>query len=186
MTGQPEDSPGFSTMGLNAGHVVARRVNLRADHADLLRAVVPHEVTHVVLADLFVERPIPKWADEGMAVLSEPTAEQHRRAADLTEPLVSGRLFKVDDLMTMDYPDGRHWALFYAQSVSLTRFLVERGTPAQFVRFLQGTQRNGVEAELRRVYQIDGYADLQRRWVAHAKAVPAMAAAGEAKDSETR
>ena len=54
MTGQPEDSPGFSTMGLNAGKVVARRVNLRADHPNLVPAIVPHEVTHVVLADLWL------------------------------------------------------------------------------------------------------------------------------------
>src|SRR5206468_7649581 len=83
MTGQPEDSPGFSTMGLNGGRVVARRVNLRADHPNLLVAVLPHEVTHVILADLFPSQQIPKWADEGMAVLSEPAAEQDRRLADL-------------------------------------------------------------------------------------------------------
>ena len=40
----------------------------------------------------------------------------------------------------MDYPDGRYWGLYYAQSVSLTRFLVEQGTPAQFIQFVQGTR----------------------------------------------
>ena len=48
------------------------------------------------------------------------------------------RLFQLDDLMAMDYPDGQYWGLYYAQSVSLTRFLVEQGTPAQFVEFVQG------------------------------------------------
>ena len=37
------------------------------------------------------------------------------------------------------------------------------------IQFLQGSQRNGYEAELRRVYKIDGYADLQRRWLAYAR-----------------
>ena len=87
MTGQPEDSPGFSTMGMNGGRIIARRVNLRADHPTLLPAVLPHEITHVILADLFPTQQIPRWADEGMAVLSEPADEQQRRAADLDEPL---------------------------------------------------------------------------------------------------
>lgn len=166
-TGQPENSPGFSTMGLNAGRVSARRVNLRADHANLLHAILPHEVTHVVLADLFSTQQIPRWADEGMAVLSEPTSEQDLRAADLEKPLTSGELFKLSDLMVMDYPNGRFWSLYYAQSVSLTRFLVEQGTPAQFVQFVKSSQRAGVENELRRVYQIEGFPDLQKRWIAH-------------------
>ena len=156
MTGQPEDSPGFSTMGMNAGRIISRRVNLRADHPTLVQAVLPHEITHVILADFFTEQQIPRWADEGMAVLSEPVDEQQRRAADLVDPLAANRLFPVDALMSMDYPDNRYWGLYYAQSVSLTRFLVEQGTPGQMIQFLQDSQREGYEAALRRVYKIDG------------------------------
>ncbi len=183
MTGQPEPSPGFSTMGMSAGRIIARRINLRADHPNLLAAVLPHEITHVVLADLFPVQQIPRWADEGMAVLSEPNTEQRLRAADLEEPLSSGKLFKLEDLMAMDYPDGRYWGLYYAQSVSLTRFLVEQGTPAQFVQFVQSAQRRGPEAELRRVYQIDGFADLQKRWLTYARG-QAMATATATASSD--
>jgi hypothetical protein len=182
MTGQPEPSPGFSTMGMNAGRIIARRINLRVDHPNLLTAILPHEITHVVLADLFPVQQIPRWADEGMAVLAEPSSEQRLRAADLDEPLASGKLFKVEDLMTMDYPDGRYWGLYYAQSVSLTRFLVEQGTPAQFIQFVQGAQRRPAAAELRRIYQIDGFSDLQKRWLAYARnqaSPPATASSGE-------
>ena len=171
ITGQPEESPGFSTMGINSGRIVARRINLRADNPKLLAAILPHEVTHVLLADLFPSEQIPRWADEGMAVLSEPMTEQHLRAAELEEPLQSGRLFRLQDLMIMDYPDGRHWGLYYAQSVSLTHFLVSQGTPAQFVRFVRDSQRNGVETELKRTYHIQGFDDLDKRWRAHAKSV---------------
>jgi hypothetical protein len=117
-----------------------------------------------------------------MAVLAEPSSEQRLRAADLDEPLASGKLFKVEDLMTMDYPDGRYWGLYYAQSVSLTRFLVEQGTPAQFIQFVQGAQRRPAAAELRRVYQIEGFADLQKRWLAYARsqASPPATASSEA------
>jgi len=169
MTGQPEDSPGFSTMGMNAGRITSRRINLRADHPTVVQAVLPHEITHVILADHFTEKQIPRWADEGLAVLSEPVDEQQRRAADLNKPLADNRLFAVDVLMSMDYPDERYWSLYYAQSVSLTRFLVEMGTPAQMIQFLQESQRDGYEPALRRVYRIEGYPDLQRRWIAYAR-----------------
>ncbi|MEO6809499.1 MAG: hypothetical protein ABI353_10360 [Isosphaeraceae bacterium] len=185
-TGQPEDSPGYSRMGLNGGRVVQRFVHLRGDHPNLLTAILPHEVTHVILADLFPDKPIPKWADEGMAVLSEPTAEQDRRIADLAGPLTSRRLFKLADLMTMDYPDGQYWDLFYAQSVSLTRFLVERGTPAQFILFLQGAERGTVEDELRRVYQFKSINDLQGQWLAHAKSSAPAATARNESSSERK
>ena len=169
MTGQPEDSPGFSTMGMNEGQIISRRVNLRTDHDGLLAAVLPHEVTHVILADFFTDQQIPRWADEGMAVLTEPATEQKRRAADLVEPLGRNLLFPIETLMKMDYPDNQYWNLYYAQSVSLTRFLVDQGGPAQLVQFLQGAQTKGFEAELRRVYKINDFADLQARWVVYAR-----------------
>ncbi len=169
MTGQPEDSPGFSTMGMNGGKIIARRVNLRVDHPNMLTAILPHEITHVMLADLFPHQQIPRWADEGMAVLSEPASEQHLRATDLDQPLSTGQLFKLDDLMKMDYPDSKFWGLYYAQSVSLTRYLVEQAGPTQFIQFVQRAQINGIETELRRVYKIEGYADLQKRWMAYAR-----------------
>jgi len=174
---QPADSPGFSTMGMNAGKVVLRRVHLRVDHPNVVKAVLPHEVTHVVLADLFPNQQIPRWADEGIAVLSEPPGEQALRAADLDEPLKSGRLFRINELMTMDYPDPRFWALYYAQSVSLTRFLVESGSPGQFVRFVREAQTAGFDPALRQVYAISGYEDLQDRWARYAREKTANPAA---------
>lgn len=169
MTGQPETSPGFSTMGVNGNRIIARRVNLRADHPQLLTAILPHEVTHVVLADLFTEKQIPRWADEGMAVLAEPVSEQLSRAGDLAAPLDQGRLFKLSELMAIDYPNAESWALYYAQSVSLTQFLVASGTPEQFVGFVRTAQREGIEQALRDFYQIEGFPDLEKRWRSYAR-----------------
>ncbi|MCA1686165.1 MAG: hypothetical protein LC745_09320, partial [Planctomycetia bacterium] len=175
---QPADSPGFSTMGMNAGKVVLRRVHLRTDHPNMVKAILPHEVAHVVLADLFPTQQIPRWADEGMAVLAEPHSEQAIRAADLNEPLRSGRVFRVRDLMAMDnYPKPEFWGLYYAQSVSLTRFLVETGSPSQFVRFVQQSQKTGVEPALRQVYSVSGFAELQKRWLVYARETSSGSAA---------
>jgi hypothetical protein len=169
LTGQPETSPGFSTMGVNSNRIVSRRVNLRADHPQLLAAILPHEVTHVVLADLFTQQQIPRWADEGMAVLAEPLTEQVNRASELTEPLREGRVFKLSELMAIDYPSADAWNLYYAQSVSLTQFLVQQSSPEQFVRFVRGAQQKGVETALRESYHIEGFVELENRWQTFAR-----------------
>ncbi len=71
--------------------------------------------------------------------------------------------------MAMDYPDAKDWSLYYAQSVSLTRFLVEQGPPEQFVQFVQNSQRDGIEGALRGTYGIGGFAELQERWTKYAR-----------------
>jgi hypothetical protein len=169
ITGQAESAPGFSTMGTNGNKVITRLIHLRADHPELLAAVLPHEVTHVVMADLFAAQQIPRWADEGIAVLAEPAETQRLRAADLKEPLEAGGLIDLGKLMTMDYPAPNHLNLYYAQSISLTRFLVGQGPPDQFLRFVRHTQRVGVEPALKEVYQIEGLTALHDRWVAFAR-----------------
>jgi hypothetical protein len=135
----------------------------------MLTTTLPHEVTHIVLADLFVAQAIPRWADEGLAVLAEPESEQRQRQADLKGPLDAGRIFEAGRLMAMDYPDPNDWRLFYAQSVSLTQFLVEQGPPERFIQFVRDTQRMGTEAAIRDVYHIDGLSALQERWLDYAR-----------------
>ena len=163
-TGQPEESPGFSTAELSGGRVSMRLIRLRGDHPRMVDAVLPHEITHVVLAELFPIRQIPRWADEGMAVLSEPGNEQNLRAADLHGPLTANGVFKLIDLMTTDYPADPYRALFYAQSISVTRFLVQLGTPTQFVTFVGDSQTLGIEPALRKHYQIESYTELDQQW----------------------
>jgi len=184
-TGQPDTSPGFSAMEVNGNRIVARKIHLRADHAQMRDAILPHEVTHVVVADLFIAQPLPRWADEGIAVLAEPRTEQQLKAAELREPLGSGRIFPLDKLMAMDYPDAKDWGIYYAQSVSLTRFLAEQGPPEWFVRFVRASQQKGVEAALRDVYRIGGLDVLQQRWLEYARGQVATLAtsAGDANAS---
>jgi hypothetical protein len=169
-TGQPETAPGFSTMFTSGNRVTGRRTSLRADHPQLLTAILPHEVTHVVLADLFTTQQLPRWADEGMAVLAEPSTEQNLRAAELHDALESGQVFDLSKLMSMmEYPDAKDWSLYYAQSISLTRFLVEQGTPERFIQFVREIPRTGAEAGLRERYGISGFAELHDRWREYAR-----------------
>src|SRR5262249_35474181 len=159
--------------------MLSRRMNLRADNPQMLTTILPHEVTHIVLADLFIAQQIPRWADEGMAVLAEPLREQHLRAAELQGPLETGQLFDLATLMAMDYPEAKDWSRYYAQSVSLTRYLVEQGPPERFIKFVRDSQRIGPEAALRGVYQIGGLAELKDRWLAYAHNQVALSSAPE-------
>ncbi len=179
-TKQPEESPGFSTCELNRGRVTQRVIHLRADHPKMHDAVLPHEVTHVVLADLFPIQQVPRWADEGMAVLSEPATEQSLRANDLASPLGRGNVFDMTTLMTTDYPTEPLRSMFYAQSISVTRYLVSLGTPQNFVAFVKDSQARGIEPALGKAYGIKGFAELDRRWRDYAQGQGTETAAAEA------
>jgi hypothetical protein len=85
---------------------------------------LPHEVTHTVLASIF-GKPVPRWADEGMSLLSEPDDEQVGNDVRLREVLNAGRGMRLKILLpATEYP--KDVATFYAQSHSLTKFLVGR------------------------------------------------------------
>ena len=78
------NSVGCATIGLDAGRVVSRRIDIRLDDDDWTSDALPHELTHVVLADRFSVRRIPPWADEGLGVLAESSEKQSLRASALS------------------------------------------------------------------------------------------------------
>lgn len=172
VTGQATNSPGHSRIEADpgTGRVVSRVIHLHCENPSaLLTAVLPHEATHAVLAGQFGKYAVPRWADEGMAVLTEPAEkrEQHRR--NLAK--CKGELFAVRELMQLsDYPPARRISAFYAQSVSLVDYLCGLRGPQTFAQFLRDGLREGYEPALRRHYNIQGFADLQGRWGQHATA----------------
>ena len=139
LTGVPTSTPGHSRIESDPGthRVVGRRLDVHVDHAGMLETVLPHETTHVILAGQFGPYQVPRWADEGIAVLSEPAekVEQHRR--NLVKAVRDSQLFAVKELLELnDYPRPDRISTFYAQSVGLVDFLTQqRGavTVADFV-----------------------------------------------------
>src|SRR5262249_23299908 len=102
-------------------------------------------------------------------VRSEPSAEQNLRAADLHHSFRAGQVFELRQLMSIDTPEAKDWSLYYAQSVSLARFLVEQGTPQQMIQFVRESSRKGIEPALRDIYHIGGLSELEERWRAFAR-----------------
>jgi hypothetical protein len=168
-TAAPESNPGHSTIKLEEGRVVGRRIDLRCDDAHLLRATLPHETTHVVLAGHFGRHHVPRWADEGMAVLSEPRERIDLHLRNLPRHDRDGQLFGVGQLLRMEeYPAARSIGPFYAQSVSLVELLAQRKGPRAFTQFLRDGLDSGYEGALKKHYGIAGFAELERLWREHA------------------
>jgi hypothetical protein len=152
--------------------VSKRRIDLRGD-GSLGVAALPHEMTHVVLADLLGGQQPPRWADEGMALLADAPHKQQLHERDLREGLQRGLAFSSAELVLLDsYPQPARVPAFYGQSASLTAFLVARDKPTKFVEFLRQAQKEGYDAALQATYDIQNIRELERLWQAHRQRLP--------------
>ena len=163
-TGVPAKVPGHSTIRAEGGRVLSRRMDLRCDAPDLLRAVIPHEVTHIVLAGRFGNKPAPPWVNEGMAILSEPRETVERHLQLLPRYDRERQLLGTYALVhCRSYPEPRLMGAFYAQSVSLVEFLSQAKSPQTFTRFVGDALRDGYEPALQRHFGWD-FDDLEQHW----------------------
>jgi tetratricopeptide (TPR) repeat protein len=168
-TGKPPQSPGHSTIQAEGERVVMRRVDIHCDDSNWPIGVLPHETTHVVIAGRYGANAVPRWADEGIAVLAEPRDRVERHLRNLPRHRDDHMLFGVGTLMEMnDYPRPQYIGPFYAQSVSLVEYLSSLKGPQEYTAFLRDGLRNGYEPSLKKHFGIESYADLERRWQAYA------------------
>jgi hypothetical protein len=162
-----ERTVGSSWIETSRGAIVTRRIDIRGDKPNWFEGALPHELIHVLLADRFGASPPARWAEEGWAILADPTEKQFRHDADLRRAVARGEHFRLAEMLTLrEYPGAQRITAFYGQSASLVRFLAERRTPADFAAFLKGAASHGYDAALREHYAIEGVADLERRWLA--------------------
>jgi hypothetical protein len=164
------NSPGHSSIRIEGGRLIERRIDLHCDETNMLSAVLPHETTHIVLAGEFGGRLVPRWADEGMAVLNEPRERIDRHLNNLPVCKQQHKLYHIQDLMSLEaYPADRGGvSAFYAQSVSLVDLLASIRGEQEFTMFLREGMRYGYEKSLQRHYGLRSFADLERRWEDHA------------------
>jgi hypothetical protein len=161
-----ESSPGHATYQIQNGTVVRRRLDVRADEPSLDACVLPHEITHLALADLFADRPLPRWADEGMAILAEPKSQIERYARTLNRCRAHGELVHLSQLMgRSDYPEAERITAFYVESVSIVEFLTSERDPKTFVQFLRDAHGGRLDAALQKHYQCTNVLELESRWL---------------------
>jgi hypothetical protein len=164
--------------------VTSIRMEIRGDAKQLLNSVLPHEVTHTVLAHHF-GRPVPRWADEGGSVLSENDEERFSHDVRCRELLNAGRGIRLRVLFRMtEYP--RDMIVLYAQGYSVSQYLVKKGGDGKegrgkLLQFLgQGMQGNTAESwngAANRVYGLESIDALEEAWLTALKTPPARVVA---------
>lgn len=132
----------------------------------ILDSVLPHEMTHTVLATHFARsgKPIPRWADEGACTTVEDQSERSKHDTMLVRFLSEGRGIPFASLFAMrDYP--RDMMPLYAQGYSLCAFLIAQGGPRQFIKFLErGMQDEDWVAAVSENYGYPKLGKLQTAW----------------------
>jgi RNA polymerase sigma factor (sigma-70 family) len=155
---------GATSFEYDRGRVLSRNMHVEGSLDRLLASVIPHEVTHTILADHF-GNPVPRWADEGASVLGEDDEERTRhdnlakRLLDKpTRSLPLGRLFKLTE-----YPDDV--MVVFAQGYSVTRFLVERKDHKTYLAFVRQGMRDGWDAAAKKCYGFEDVAEMEKAWI---------------------
>ncbi len=130
----------------------------------ILDSVLPHEVSHTVLASYF-GRPLPRWADEGICTTVEHASERQKHEDMLRDYLRNRRGIAMNRLFLMtEYPDDI--LPMYAQGYSVCQFLIAQKGPQQFVQFLGDyMQRPSWTDNIRKHYGYESLAELQEFWL---------------------
>lgn len=163
-------SGGATRFDFDRGSILSITMDIEGSPDRLLASVLPHEVTHTVLAYYF-RMPVPRWADEGSAVLSEDDRERAVHEQTVRQILqMPGRAIPLRRLFGLkDYPrDPNHVMALYAQGYSVTNFLVSQSTRSVFLAFVaHGMQNNGNnwDAALQRHYRYRSVEELEGAWV---------------------
>lgn len=165
-TGKPAASPGHASIGTNAGKIHARRIDIRIDDPAMMEVTLPREVAYTVLADLFPDQPLPRWADVGIAMLATSDAEIARYRRAVPQFARDRKLYSVRELLKMaDFPEAEKITPFYVESVSLVDYLVRLKGAKAFALYLREAPRRGYEEALQRHYGIKDALELQERWL---------------------
>jgi hypothetical protein len=130
----------------------------------ILDGVLPHEVGHTVLAEHF-RRPIPRWADEGAAILSETGGAPKLHQKRARELLANGRAMRLTHLFGLrDYP--ADVGPLYAEGYSVSRFLVEKKDRATYLKFITAGMTDGWESAVSSSYGYESIDALEQAWIA--------------------
>ncbi len=134
-TGQPDWSAGV-TVG-NAIYTF---------YSPVLNGILYHEMTHLIWFEYMNGRQSDqqRWVNEGLAVYEE--AKARNRGYELFAsllPLLKGAPIPIDQLQNMAPNTERAYdaSLWYAESESLIRFMIERGGRIGFGQFLSSIQQ---------------------------------------------
>jgi len=156
---------GATTFVFDRGEVYGWRMTIQGSAQRVLDSVLPHEVTHMILASHF-RRPVPRWADEGAATTAEHATEKQKHQQKLIQFLQTNRGIAFSRMFAMtEYP--ADVMPLYAQGYSLAEYLIQTSGRPAFLRFLADGMDNGQwSAAIARHYGLRDLATLQNAWLA--------------------
>ena len=168
-TGGPLWSKGFASRDtrLYREHTIVSY----SGQPNFLDEVLPHEMAHLMLWDyLGTARAVPVWFEEGVAELEESgkrdQVQEAIRAVVLQSKYIP--LASFQGMTITGEQDNVKVSLFYAQSLSIVVFLIEKFGRDAFHR-LCSELREGISFDLaqQRAYpdSVATLAELERRWV---------------------
>jgi hypothetical protein len=162
---EPKGGRGWTTYTLFNGRVDQLQIRLDGPLEHVIENVLPHEIAHTVLVTS-MGRLIPRWADEGIALMAETSSVR------LRQRLLAAQLSRHQEALTLrqilnlqEYPKDRPQMLaFYARSYTLAEFLVARENVSQLLQFLNDGERHGWDWAVKRNYGFDNVDSLEAAW----------------------
>jgi len=168
VTVQMEGAGGATTFVYGPGGVERQDMHIEGRYDRLLNSVLPHEITHTVFAHYY-RCAMPRWSDEGGAVLSEDQPERTRHD-NLAREILSTprRLIPLQRLFALrEYPDDV--MALYAEGYSVSNFLVNRGGDKGRQTFLgfvaTGMRDHDWDTAVRTYYGYRNVNELEGAWV---------------------
>ncbi len=160
------NSGGATEFAFDNGRILSITMHIEGSPDRLLASVLPHEVTHTVLAYYF-RTPIPRWADEGSSVLSEDDRERTVHEQEVRRILQTpGRAIPLRRLFSlMAYP--RDVMVLYAEGYSVANFLVSQSSRPVFLAFVAQGMQGDWDGALRAHYHYRNIEELEGAWVQH-------------------
>jgi hypothetical protein len=157
-------SGGATSFAFDHGRILGQDMHIEGSQDRLLASVLPHEVTHTVFAYYF-RQPVPRWADEGGAVLSEDDIERNRHDQLVRQILnTPGRAIPLRRLFSMTkYPTDV--MVLYAEGYSVSNFLVSNSNRGVFLNFVAQGMRGDWDAAVKANYGYNSVEELEKAWV---------------------
>lgn len=157
---------GKTTFVMDNGTIAKWDMEVEGTRESILDSVLPHEITHTILATYFAPlgRPVPRWADEGAATWVEHDSEKQKHDRFLVDALQTGRGLPFATMFTLKEYPADIWPL-YAQGYSVTSFLIAQKGQQTFVAFLEmGMKTNDWVAAVQTYYGYPRIGKLQLAW----------------------
>lgn len=154
---------GATSFAFDQGQILSQQMSVEGSLERILSSVLPHEVTHTVFAARF-RRPLPRWADEGGAVISEDYQELARHDLLVRQLINEGRMIPLSRLFILtEYP--RDVMVLYAQGFSVAKYLVSLMGKPTYLDFVSDGQQYGWDYSVRRYLQLRSVPELEERWI---------------------